>query len=713
MKTRHNIPRREFLKLSAVSGTFLAVGCSPMSGKQSPVNLRDGKPFELNQYITIETSGKVTLFNHRPEMGQGTFQSVPMVLAEELEVNIDKVEIKQSIADRELYGSQMVVGSRTIKTNFDLLRNMGAAAKEMLIKAAANRWEISYDQCYAENGMVKQTSGNKAFSYGELVEEASKLPAPAEPKLKDPKDFKVIGTSMKRRDTPLKVNGEAIFGSDIDVPGMLHASVERSPVFLGKVVSFDDSATKAIPGVRHVVKTQRQVWGRTREGVAVVADDYWTAQKGRKVLKIKWDNQGLERNSSESLMGNFLKASGKEGDVLKENGDVVKALKDGSKVVKAAYETPYQSHTCMEPMGAIVDVREGEAKFWGSTQNPNGIRSYLAKQLNLPEEKVTVNYTFMGGGFGRRSMTDVAEEAADISKKVSAPVKVVWSREDDMTQGPFRACSYNTCKGVVDKSGKPVALQHKVTAQEIRNQVGDKNEAGRQLMGGINTDYAIPNFQVRGVLQKLYIPISYWRSVYHSTNTFAHESFIDEMAVTAGKDQLDFRLAMLKDHPRFTEVLKTVADKTDWYNRKPDVGYGVAIVERSGAFIAMVAEVAMVNREIKPLKFTTAVDVGICINPDTVKAQTNGSVVMGLTAAYKSAHTIKNGQIVENNFHSYKMMTFGECPELETIVIKSYEKPEGAGEAGLPTAAPALTNAIYDLTGKRIRKLPFDLKELA
>ncbi len=711
MKSTTNIPRREFLKLSAISGTFLAVGCSPMSGKQSPVNV-SGNAIELNQYIKIDTSGKVTLFNHRPEMGQGTFQSVPMVLAEELEVDVNEVEIKQSIADRGLYGDQMVVGSRTIQTNFELLRNMGAAAKEMLIQAGAKKWGIAPGECYAENGIVKRRSDEQAFGYGDLVEEASKLSAPANPKLKDPKDFKIIGTSMKRRDTPLKVNGSAVFGSDIYVEGMLHASVERSPVFLGKVISFDDTEARKIPGVRHVVKTQRPVWGRTREGVAVVADDYWTAQKARKLLKIKWDNQKLETHSTASLMSGFKEASKHKGDILHENGDVDKAL-SGNKIVEAAYETPYQSHTCMEPMCAIVDVRDGEAEFWGSSQNPNGVKSALAKQMGLSEDKVTVNYTFMGGGFGRRSMTDFAEEAADISKQVGAPVKVTWSREDDMTQGPFRACSYNTCKGVLDKEGQLLALIHKVTAQEIRNQVGNKNEAGRQLMGGVNTDYTIPNFQVRGVLQKLYIPITYWRAVYHSTNTFAHESFIDEMAVTAGKDPLEFRLGMLKDHPRFTKVLQTVAEKTNWYNRMPDTGYGVAIVERSGAYVAMVAEVSMVNGEIKPVKFTTAVDVGICINPDTVMAQTNGSVVMGLTAAYKSAHTIKNGQVVENNFHNYKMMTIGECPELETIVIKSNEKPEGAGEAGLPTCAPALTNAIFNLTGKRVRKLPFDLKTLS
>ena len=401
---------------------------------------------------------------------------------------------------------------------------------------------------FRPNGTVKQRSSDKSLTYGELVEEASKLSAPTNPKLKDPKDFKVIGKSMKRRDTPLKVNGSAVFGSDIYVDGMLHASVERSPVFLGKVISFDDTEALKVPGVRHVVKTQRPVWGRTREGVAVVADDYWTAQKARKLLKIQWDNGKLEEHSTESIMDAFKESSKRNGDVLHSNGDVGKDM-DVSKAIKAAYEMPYQSHTCMEPMCAIVAVRDGEAEFWGSSQNPNGVKSALARQLRLPENKVTVNYTFMGGGFGRRSMTDFAEEAADISIQVGAPVKVTWSREDDMTQGPFRACSYNTCEGVLDNKGEIISLRHKVTAQEIRNQVGEKNEAGRQLMGGVNTDYEIPNFEVSGVLQKLYVPITYWRAVYHSTNTFAHESFIDEMAVAAGKDPLDFRLGMLRNHP--------------------------------------------------------------------------------------------------------------------------------------------------------------------
>ena len=315
----------------------------------------------------------------------------------------------------------------------------------------------------------------------------------------------------------------------------------------------------------------------------------------------------------------------------------------------------------------------------------------------------------MGGGFGRRSMTDVAEEAADISLQVGAPVKVVWTREDDLTQGPFRAASLNVCKGAI-QDGKLVGLEHKVVAQEIQNQTGDKMEAGRQLMGGINTEYEIPNWRVSGVLEKHYVPITYWRAVYHTTNCFAHESFIDELAIAAKKDPIDFRLEMLKNHPRYTKVLQTLAEKTDWYGTKPEgVGRGVSILERSGAFTGMVVEVKKVDGKIKPVKITTVVDVGICINPDTVRAQTEGSIVMGLTATYKSGITLGNGRVEQSNFNDYLMLTYGECPPCETYIIDNEEKPEGAGESGLANVAPSLCNAIFDLTGIRVRKLPLDL----
>ncbi len=704
------LPRREFLRMTAVSGAFLAVGCSPGIGgepKVKTIRPTGGKDISVNQFIVINTNGRVLLYNHRPEMGQGTYQAIPMILAEELEVDVDQIEILPSAADEGLYGSQMVVGSRSIQTEYAKLRNMGAAAREMLKQAAANKWQTDVAECEASLGEVIHTSGKK-LSYGELVEAASVLTPPENPPLKNPGDFKVIGRSMARADIPAKTNGSAVYGLDIQVPGMLYASVERSPVFLGSVLSFNDDKAKAVPGVTAVVKTQRNVWGHVREGVAVVATNYWAANQGRKALEVVWDNAGLDKNSSATILKKYKADAAQKGVSLAEAGNVTNVPKN-AKMVEASYETPYQSHVCMEPMNAVVSVSEGKAEFWGSTQNPNGIRSQLARQFDIAPESVAINYTFMGGGFGRRSMTDVAEEAADISKQVGAPVKVVWTREDDLTQGPFRAASLNVCRGALVE-GRVTMLEHKVVAQEIQNQTGDRNEAGRQLMGGINTEYEIPNYKVSGVLEKHYVPITYWRAVYHTTNCFAHESFIDELAVAAGKDPLDFRLDMVKNHPRYTKVLQTLAEKTNWYGPKEEgVGRGVSILERSGAYTGMVVEVKKVDGKIIPVKITTVVDVGICINPDTVKAQTEGSIVMGLTATYKSGITLEQGKVTQSNFNDYSMLKFDECPPCETYIIENEEKPEGAGESGLANVAPSLANAVFDLTGVRVRKLPMDL----
>lgn len=710
------ISRRRFIQLSAMSSTLFAIGCVPSTGKESKIanlSLAESPGRELNAYIFIDPSGKITLFNHRPEMGQGTFQSIPMIIAEELEVDIDKVNIMQSPANRAKYGDQMVVGSRSIQNNFELMRKVGASAKEMLIEAAANQWNVKTDTCYAENAFIIHRPSGKKLSYGELVETASKLPVPENPKLKDPKDFKIIGKSLPRRDVPFKTNGDAKFGIDFSIPGMLYASVERSPVFLGKVVSFNDSKAKAIPGVKYVFKTQRNVWGHNREGVAVLAENYWAAVQGRKALEIVWDNGDLESWSTQKIFEDYRKASSQEGTSFKETGNFATTFANAKTKVEAAYETPYQSHAPMEPMNALVNVEKDRCEFWGSTQNPNGIRSQLSKQCNISEDKIKINYTFMGGGFGRRSMTDVVEEAADLSMKAEAPVKVIWTREDDTTQGPFRACSRNVCKGAIDEQGNLVAVEHKVICQDIRNQADGNDQPSGAIASGVNTEYEIPNFSVRGVLRKLYVPITYWRSVYHSTNCFAHESFMDELAHAAKKDPLDFRLAVLKDHRRYTQVLKTVAEKAAWYKpREKNTGKGVAIVERSGAFIAMVVDVARINGKLKVTKITAAVDCGMTVNPDVVKAQTEGSAVMGLTATYKSAITIEKGKVAEKNFDTYKMMQLSECPEIEVIVIKSDDPPEGAGEAGLPTVAPALTNAIFSMTGKRIRTLPFRLEDV-
>ena len=708
MKT---ISRRKFIAVTSATTAYLSLGfLTTTSGKEKLVTSLTGDPTktDLNQFISIGTDGSIVLFNHRPEMGQGTFQAIPMILAEELEVRLDQIEIRPSAANRSLYGSQMVVGSSSIRSEFDKLRKLGATAREMLRQAAANRWKEDINQCIARQGTIKNKSG-ATLKYSDLVVEASKIKPVDNPPLKQPSEFTIIGKASDRQDVPAKVNGDAMFGIDHVVPGMLYASIERSPVFLGKVKKFNKEEVLKVPGVKFVFQTSREVYGNTREGVAVLADTYWNSVQGRKALKVDWDNMDLEKVSGETIVADSYESGKGIGDELFGQGDVESVFKNSKNIIEASYETPYQSHVPMEPMNAIVDIRENDAEFWGSTQNPNGVRSFIAKKYNIPEDQVKINYTFMGGGFGRRSMTDVVEEAADLSKQAGKPVKVVWTRDDDQTQGPFRSCSLNVLKAAID-NGEVTALEHKVITQEIQNQTGNNMKAGRQIMGGINTDYLIPNLSVKGYLKKRHIPISYWRAVYHSTNPFAHESFIDELANKLDKDPLEFRLEIL-DHPRFRRVLEGVAEKTNWKEKKQGVGRGLAIAERSGAHFAMVAEVVQRNKIIIPIKITTVIDLGICVNPDTVKAQTEGSIVMGLGAVY-SGLTVKNGAIVEQNWDTYKMLRYSQCPEIETHIVDSDAPPDGAGESGLPTVAPAIANAIFDLTGKRIRKLPIDFSSI-
>ena len=693
--------RREFIKSAGLG--FFALGFTFPGGKLVARYLRDTEHSSLNQFIAIGTDNSVTLYNHRPEMGQGTFTSIPMILAEELGVEMDRVTVKQAPANRELYGSQMVVGSRSIQTEYEKLRKMGAAAREMLMRAAADTWETEVSDCRVEDGRIIHSTGME-LSYGELVESAAALTPPASPQLKDPESFGIIGTPVARRDIPSKTDGSAQFGLDVSVPGMLYASVARSPVFLGEVKEFNEAEILKLPGVKHVMKTSRTVYDRKREGVAVLAETYWQATNAREKLRITWDNLGLEQVSGSSLREDYIAESDKDGDVLFSRGSF--EFQSGWTEMSAIYETPYQAHVPMEPMNAIVHIEDNRAAFWGSTQNPNGIRSFISERYGITPENIAINYTYMGGGFGRRSMTDVVEEAADLSSKAGAPVKVVWSREDDLTQGPFRACSINRMRAGLDSGGNVQFFEHKVVAQQIRNQTGDNMTAGQQLMGGITTDYIIPNLVVRGVLQKRHVPISYWRAVYHSTNPFAHECFVDELAHAAGKDPMDFRLGLM-EHPRFVRVLKKVREVSGWDQKADGTGKGVAIAERSGAYFAMVIEVQNRNGKVLPARVVTAVDVGTCINPDTVKAQIEGSVVMGLGAAYYGL-TLQDGGIKETNFHEYPLLRIDQTPEIETHIISSFDPPDGAGEAGLPTVAPALVNAIFDLTGERLRKLPLE-----
>lgn len=716
MKASNNIKRRDFIKISGMSGAVLALGYYfPSLAKEgSVVNLETSRAEGtlLNDFIFITNEGRITLVNHRPEMGQGVYQSMPMLLAEELEVDMDQVDIIQSEGDDKKYGHQLVGGSGSVRKSWEPSRQMGAAAREMLIEAAANKWNTAKSSCYAKSGKVHNKTSGASLDYGSLVEAASQLKVPKDIALKPKKDFKILGKPLPRKDISLKTNGTADFGLDVKVPGMVYASVKRSPVFIGKVKSFDDTAARKVPGVSDVVKTEMPVFSSTTEGVAVIADSYWAALQGRKLLEVTWDDEAYKDVNSDSIFRQFKEASGSEGIVVHESGNFEKAFEDSNKQLEAVYKCPFQAHSPMEPMNITVHVKEDSCELWGPTQAPNWMRGALARALDMPAENITINVSFLGGGFGRRAFNDYTLEAANISKQLKKPVKVVWTREDDTSQGPFRPASLSTLKAGLSNKGELIAYENKAVHQEMGHQWpgANKKEAG-DLEGAVNP-YEIPNVTRRSVPQELHIPVMWWRSVYASTNGFANEAFLDEVAHTAKKDPIEFRMELLQKEPRYTALLEVLKEKSGW-KQMSGKGYGVAIVESFGSICGQVAIVGRnASGQLKIEKYIAAIDCGMIVNPDIIKAQIEGSIIMGLTAAIKGEITFKNGRAVEQNFDKFKMLRIHECPEIEVHIMDNEEAPGGVGEPGLPPTAPALVNAIFNESGKRIRQLPFNLKEV-
>jgi len=720
MQTPTALSRRNFIRLSGMTGAALSLGFYfPANGKEMEVlntETAENLGIDLNAWISIDTSGKVTITNHRAEMGQGSFQSVPQIIAEELEVDLDQVNIVFAQGNPTKYGSQITGGSSTIRGTYKKLLQLSASAREMLIEAAANQWKVTPSDCYAENGFVIHKTSGKKLGYGELVTDASKLTPPKMAKLKDTKDYKIIRKPLPRQDTPLKVNGKAIFGIDKKLPGMMYAVVERSPRFIGKVKSFDDTETKKIVGVKHVFKVNREVFDNMFEGVAVVADNLWAAMQGRKVLKVEWDDAGFPHHSTDQLYSK-MKEQLQKGDLIsfKTQGNFSAVFQKSEKKVEALYETPYESHSCMEPLNCVADVKEDRCEIWGPIQGPDWIQGDLAKALGLPMEKVTVNMTFLGGGFGRKAFTDYPYEAAMISKQIKAPVQVVWTREDDTTLGPFRPGMVYQCKGAV-VDGRIAAFETRTAGQNMdtQNPGADKSIYNGSDTEGFLEPYfsSIPHYSFGDTPVDSPVPVMWWRSVYASTNGFAFESFIDEMALAAGKDPLDFRRQHL-NNPRYQELITKLEEVSGWKTRGKNTGYGVAITE---CFSSLVGEVVKVSKnpegKAKIDKVWVVMDCGWYVNPDIISAQVEGSIVMALGAATKHATHFTDGKAVEKNFDSYKMPRISDAPEIEVYVMDNDEKAGGVGEPGLPPFTPALTNAIFDLTGKRIRVLPFNLEEV-
>jgi isoquinoline 1-oxidoreductase beta subunit len=719
-KPTQHITRRNFIKVSSITGAALTLGFYiPAKGKEAEMIkaiTAESSGIELNAWITIDTSGKVTITNHRSEMGQGSYQSVPQIIAEELEVNLDDVNIVFAPGNSAKYGSQITGGSSTIRGSYKKLLKLSATAREMLIEAAAKKWGVPKSECHAENGYVLHKTSSKKAGYGELVQEASKLEPPKDVILKNPRDYKIIRKPLPRQDTPLKVNGKAIFGMDKKLPGMLYAVVERNPRFLGKVKSFDDTATKAIPGVKHVFKVQMNVFAHKREGVAVVADNLWAAMQGRKALKVEWDDTGFEHYSTEQLYSKMTEQLKNEPISFKTKGNVKDVYDKAAKKIEALYETPYESHSCMEPVNCVAHVQENKCEIWGPIQGPDWIQDDLSKELNIPKENVIVNMTFLGGGFGRKAFNDYPHEAALISKEIKGPVQVVWTREDDTTQGPFRPGMMYQCKGALSEQGRIEAFETKVAGQNMGHQNPGSNKKGYNdsVTEGFLETYLdnIPHYSFGDLPLDSPIPVMWWRSVYSSTNAFAFESFIDEMAIAAAKDPIEFRKKHFRD-ARYHELVNKLESVSGWKSKGKNSGYGVAITE---CFSSIVGEIVKVSKQpdgkLKIDKVWAVIDCGWYVNPDIIRAQVEGSIIMALGAAIKHATHFQDGKAVEKNFDTYRMPRITDTPEIEVHIMDNEEKAGGVGEPALPPFAPALTNAIFDLTGKRIRKLPFALEAL-
>jgi len=699
--TLSHLNRRGFLKAGAATAGGLFIGFHLPEGSKLEAATTSTK---LNAFIHIGSDDIVTFSIHKSEMGQGPMTSLSQLLAEELDCDWKQVRTVFAPVDPAYGPLQGTFGSMSIRTCWGPVRQAGASARDMLLDAAAQKWSVAKSQLRTENGQVINTTTNERSSYGSLAEAAGKLPAPAKVPVKDPKDFHLIGTSPKRLDTPLKVNGSAGFGIDARRPGMVYAVLARCPVFGGKVASFDDTKTKAVPGVIQVVQISN--------GVAVVADNTWSAMEGRRALQVQFDEGKNANLSSASIRELFVNLAEKPGAVARNDGDANAALANAPKKLEAVYEVPYLSHAPMEPMNCTADVRADIAEVWVSTQMQTGSMGTTAKITGLPPNKIQIHTMFLGGGFGRRGGDDFVGEAVEVSKAIGKPVKLTWSREDDMQHDLYRPASYAKFSGALDPDGWPVAWNTRVVCGSFG---GLRNGVDRTSVEGIiDLEYAIPNFHVDYHPPDVDIPVTYWRSVGFSQNTFFSESFLDELCVAAGKDPFEFRRHLLAKSPRLLGVLELAAEKAGWGKPLP-AGHarGIAVVNNIGSYNAQVAEVSVEKGKLRVHHVVCAVDCGHVINPAGVEQQIQSGIVYGLSAALKGAITIDHGRVVQGNFNHYDVLRIDEMPVVEVHIVPSQAAPGGIGEASTPTIIPAVTNAIFAATGKRLRKLPIRPEDLA
>ena len=726
----HTLSRRTFLRAGAAAGGGLLVSFSLPAriGTALAAGPQAAREFKPNGFIRIDRDGGVTLVMHKVEMGQGTYTSMPMLLAEELEVDLSQVRLEHAPPDDALYaeplfGVQETGGSTSVRGNWEPLRRAGATARTMLVSAAAQTWKVEPGSCRAANGVVMHGPTGRSLTYGALVDRAALLPVPSGVALKDPKDFKLIGTPVKRLDTPEKVDGTAQFGIDVRLPGMKFAAVAACPVFGGKVASVDDAKAKAIPGVQQVV--------RLDDAVAVVAADTWAAKQGLAALDIRWDDGPNANLTTADIVQQLATASEKSGVVARKDGDVAAAMAGAAQKVEAIYEQPFLAHATMEPVNCTVHVRPDGCDVWVGTQVPTFTQNAAAKVTGLPKAKVQVHNHLLGGGFGRRLEVDFITRAVQVAKQVTGPVQVLWSREEDIQHDMYRPYYYDRIAAGLDAQGKPIAWTHRVTGSSIIARVSSelfpKNLRVIRALGlgsviatmkGLDTDavegaaeppYALPNIRVEYVRQEPPgVPTAFWRGVGPTRSIFVVESFMDELAAAAKRDPFEYRRALLDGSPRAKAVLELAADRAGWGGKLPaGSGRGIALLHAFGSYIAQVAEVAVSKQgDVRVRRVVCAVDCGTVVNPDIVKAQMESGIVFGITGALWGEITIKNGRVEQHNFSDYRVLRMSETPAIEVHLVKSAEAPGGVGEPGTSAVMPAVTNAVFAATGRRIRKLP-------
>jgi len=703
--------RRAFLQVAGTVGAGLVIGFR-LPDRHGVV------PFAPNAWLRVDTDGTVTVTIDKSEMGEGNHTALAMILAEELDVDWSKVKVG-AVPDNPAGWSRRMStgGSTSVRTSWDILRKAGATARAMLVAAAAQTWGAEPAACSTANGVVSHTGTSHRLTYGELAQKAASIPIPENPPLKDPKDFRLLGHRTHRLDTPSKVNGTAQFGIDVRVPGMLIASVERSPVFGGKVKSIDATRATVMPGVRHVVQLESTPWTGTgawgvgtESGVAVVADTYWQAVEGRRALQITWD-EGANA-TLDDIPGKLASLAGQAGVSARKDGDATAALAGAAKKLDAVYTVPFLHHATMEPMNCTAHVRgDGTCDVWGPTQNQTRAQEVAAEAAGVPKEKVRIHTTLLGGGFGRRLESDFVAEAVRISKAVNAPVKVIWSREDDTKHGFYRPATYNRFAAGLDAQNKPIAWTHHIVAPPILLKFGPlQNGIDRTLIdGAAGVPYAFPNVFVDQVAADLpAIPLGFWRSVGASQNAFVVESFMDELAVAAGRDPYEFRRELLQAKPRHLRTLELAATKAGWGTPLP-AGHarGIAIAEWEPTTCAEVAEVSVApDGTVRAHRVVCAADCGPVANAATPEAQPPGGVVFGLSAALYGEITIENGRVKQGNFTDYPVLRIPEMPVVEVYTVPSTDTLGGIGEPSVPPTAPAVCNAIFAATGKRIRSLP-------